>query len=281
MHAASVTSSEVPAVFTIAGNALISLSMRDCCSLAIIAHHSQAKSASYFECNGDLPKPTSDEFSHLGAVSDEPTLGINQLAQTGPSLKVKLVQREKIILASQSLRRAEILQAVDWPFETIPSGIDETRGQHEDPVTYVRRLAMAKARSVADRLGSGLVLGADTVVVVEGEILGQPRNPEDARRMLLLLNGKWHDVLTAIALYRAGYNSRSLIEHERTRVRFSQLSKDEIDWYVSTGEPLGKAGAYGIQGKAAMFIEEIQGDYFNIVGLPVRLLYELVQRIGD
>jgi len=160
------------------------------------------------------------------------------------------------------------------------AGIDETRGYNEDAVSYVKRLAMAKARAVAERLAVGLILGADTVVVVDGEILGQPRDVADAKRMLLLLSGKWHDVLTAIALFRVGQNSRWVSEHEITRVRFSELSAEEISWYVSSGEPMGKAGAYAIQGTAAIFIEEIQGDYFNIVGLPVRLLYKLTRRIG-
>jgi septum formation protein len=124
-----------------------------------------------------------------------------------------------------------------------------------------------------------LVLGADTVVVVDGEILGQPRDDEDARRMLRLLSGTWHQVFTGIALSRAGHRPETLVDCERTRVRFAEMSADDIDWYVGTGEPKGKAGAYAVQGRAALLIKEIQGDYFNIVGLPIRRVYELALRI--
>jgi septum formation protein len=189
------------------------------------------------------------------------------------------VIKEKLILASTSLRRAEILTAVAWPFQVVGSGVDETRLQSEPPASYVTRLAMEKAHAVASRISAGLVLGADTTVVTSGELLGQPQNAQDARRMLRLLSGQWHEVLTGVALVRAGPQNSSIVDHERTRVRFGDLSEAEIDWYVSTGEPMGKAGAYAVQGKAALFIEEIQGDYFNIVGLPIRLVYELVRKM--
>ncbi len=182
---------------------------------------------------------------------------------------------EKLILASKSPRRAEILRAVGWEFEAIAADIDETRHESEDAVSYVKRLARTKAETVARKTSAPLVLGADTVVVVDQEILGQPRDDEDARRMLRLLSGRWHEVLTGVALVRAGTPSKVLIDFATTRVRFAPLSEDEINWYVSTGEPRGKAGAYGIQGRAALFIEEIQGDYFNVVGLPVRLVNQL------
>ena len=181
---------------------------------------------------------------------------------------------EKLVLASRSPRRAEILKAIGWPFEIVAANIDESRFEFETAVPYVRRLAQTKAETVAKNLSSGLVLGADTVVLVDEKILGQPRDADDARRMLKLLSGRWHEVLTAVALLRAGEN-RSVIDHEKTRVRFAEMSDAEIDWYVETGEPMDKAGAYAVQGGAAFFIEEIQGDYFNIVGLPVRLVYKL------
>jgi septum formation protein len=190
----------------------------------------------------------------------------------------KSVFKEKLILASKSPRRAEVLSAVGWPFEVSVAGVDETRAEFEDSVTYVRRLAQAKAEAVAQRLSSGLVLGADTTVVVDGEILGQPGDRGHAVRMLELLSGKWHEVLTGVALVRAGQVNQPLVDSEVTRVRFGTLSKAEIDWYVSTDEPLDKAGAYAIQGRAALFIEEIQGDYFNIVGLPIRLVYQLARK---
>ena len=183
---------------------------------------------------------------------------------------------EKLTLASRSPRRAEILRAVGWEFAAIAADIDETRRESEDAVSYVQRLAQTKAETVVSKTSAPLVLGADTVVVIEGEILGQPRDDQDARRMLRLLSGKWHEVLTGVALLRVGTPPEVLIDFARTRVRFAALSEAEINWYVATGEPRGKAGAYGIQGRAALFIEEIQGDYFNVVGLPVRLVYQLV-----
>ena len=180
---------------------------------------------------------------------------------------------EKIILASGSPRRTEILERAGWPHQVMVAGIDESVRPHEDPATYVQRLARSKAEAVAQRLEAGFVLGADTTVVIDGQILGQPTDEADARRMLDLLNGKWHEVLTGVALVRVGGESR--VDYETTRVRFAEMSASEIDWYIETGEAFGKAGAYGIQGKAALFIEEIQGDYFNIMGLPIRLVYEL------
>ena len=181
--------------------------------------------------------------------------------------------REKLILASSSPRRTEILERAGWPHEIMVAGIDETVLPNEDPAAYVQRLARSKAEAVANRLEHGLVLGADTTVVIENQILGQPRDDVEARRMLELLNAKWHEVLTGVALVRVGGEAR--VAYETTRVRFAELSRAEIEWYISTREPFGKAGAYGIQGKASLFIEEIEGDYFNIMGLPIRLVYEL------
>jgi septum formation protein len=183
--------------------------------------------------------------------------------------------REKIILASSSPRRAEILNIVGWPFEVKVAGIDETQRDGEKPEDYVRRLALEKAQAVASKLSSGLVLGADTTVVVQGELLGQPRDDDDARRMLSLLSGKWHEVLTGVALVRVAGEAK--LSYATSRVLFAELSVSEIDWYVRTGEPRGKAGAYAIQGQAALFIREIEGEYFNIVGLPIRLVYEMAQ----
>src|SRR5436190_16056622 len=187
----------------------------------------------------------------------------------------KLPISQPIFLASTSLRRAEILRAVGWPFELVRGSVDETRLLDEEPSSYVRRLAEAKARTAANELTAGVVLGADTTVVVEGELLGQPVDDEDARRMLRLLSGKWHEVLTGVALIRAGLPAENVVAHETTRVRFKQLTQVEIDWYVASGEPRGKAGAYAVQGRAAVFIQEISGDYFNIVGLPIQLVYRL------
>ena len=189
----------------------------------------------------------------------------------------KSLLNERLVLASKSPRRAEILTGVGWVFEAVAANIDETRMESEDAVSYVKRLAQTKAETVAERISNrGLVLGADTVVVIEGEILGQPCDDDDARRMLKLLSDKWHEVVTGVALIKGGNPPEVVADHETTGVRFCELSRDEIDWYVSTGEPRDKAGAYAIQGRGALFIEQIQGDYFNIVGLPMRLLYELM-----
>ncbi len=181
--------------------------------------------------------------------------------------------REKLVLASSSPRRAEILERAGWPHEIIVAGIDETLLPNEEAAAYVQRLARSKAEAIAQRLEHGLVLGADTTVVVGKQILAQPVDAADARRMLGLLNAKWHEVLTGVAVVRVGGETR--VAYETTRVRFAEMSDKEIDWYIATGEPFGKAGAYGIQGKASLFIEEIEGDYFNIMGLPIRLVYEL------
>jgi septum formation protein len=182
--------------------------------------------------------------------------------------------REKLVLASSSPRRTELLNRAGWPHEVIVAGIDESVRPQEEPAAYVKRLARSKAEAVAARLeDGGLVLGADTTVVIDNQILGQPHDEADAKRMLQLLNGRWHEVLTGVALVRVGGETR--VDHETTRVRFAEMSESEIDWYVASREPAGKAGAYGIQGKAALFIEEIEGDYFNIMGLPIRLVYEL------
>lgn len=185
--------------------------------------------------------------------------------------------REKLILASGSPRRKEILDAAGWPYEAIVAGVDESVKPNEAPAAYVQRLARTKAEAVAAQLQSGLVLGADTTVVIENQILGQPIDDDDARRMLKLLQGKWHEVLTGVAIVRVGGETR--VDYETTRVRFAEMSAHEIDWYISTGEACGKAGAYGIQGAAGLFIKEIQGDYFNIVGLPIRLVYELSAKV--
>ncbi|MFN2456058.1 MAG: nucleoside triphosphate pyrophosphatase [Pyrinomonadaceae bacterium] len=206
--------------------------------------------------------------------------------QAGETIKqLPGIEAGTIVLASKSPRRAEILRTVGLPFEIAAADIDESRTPNEAPHLYVERLAREKAEAVAVSFQTGrLVLGADTIVVAGGgEILGKPRDEADARRMLRLLSNGWHDVLTGVAIVRAqsetGEQQPALIAHEKTRVRFAQMSEAEINWYVASDEPFDKAGAYGVQGRAALFIEEIQGDYWNVVGLPVRLLYKLLARV--
>ena len=192
--------------------------------------------------------------------------------------------RRGLLLASQSPRRAEILRAVGWPFETFAVEIDESTRGGESPDSYVKRLALEKAEAAARLKHAPLVLGADTTVVVDGQILGKPETDADARRMLRLLSDRWHEVLTGVALVARNSNesengSHHVVAHERTRVRFGPLTEREIDWYVRTGEPADKAGAYAVQGYAALFIEEIEGDYWNVVGLPIRLVYKLANSL--
>jgi septum formation protein len=187
---------------------------------------------------------------------------------------------EPLVLASASPRRAEILRAVGWPFEVVPADVDETLKAGESPEEFVRRLARAKAEAIASARLFGLTLGADTTVVVDGEILGKPRDEDEARWMLRRLSGRTHEVLTGIALVRAE-SGRAEVGVERTKVRFAETSDDEIAWHVTTGDVLDKAGAYAVQGRAALFIEAIEGDYWNVVGLPVRLLYTLARRMRE
>jgi septum formation protein len=182
--------------------------------------------------------------------------------------------RERLVLASGSPRRAEILRAVAWPFESEAADVDESLQPGERAPRYVERLARAKAQVVAARRLFGLVLGADTTVVVDDEILAKPCDDADARRMLRRLRGRWHEVLTGVALVRAE-TKQTVAAHAVTRVRFAPMSDAEVDWYVATGEPMDKAGAYAVQGQGALFIEALDGDFWNVVGLPVRLVYQL------
>jgi septum formation protein len=182
----------------------------------------------------------------------------------------------KFILASASPRRAEILGNAGWPFETLAVNIDESIRESETAIHYVERLAREKAVA-ASRLRCGLVLGADTTVVVDEELLVKPEDAEDAARMLRLLSGRTHQVITGIALIASDTRHYATVSHEITEVRFARMSEAEIDWYVSTREPMDKAGAYAIQGLGARFITGISGDYLNVVGLPLRLLYRLVR----
>ena len=174
-----------------------------------------------------------------------------------------------LVLASQSPRRSEILRQAGIPFTVRAAGVDESLLAGERPADYVQRLAAAKAYAVEATDGE-IVLGADTTVVVDGEILAKPENADDARRMLRLLSGRRHDVLTGVCLRRGTDAIRDCVT---TGVIFATLSDAEVLEYVATGEPMDKAGAYAIQGLASKFVERIEGDYFNVMGLPVALVY--------
>ena len=182
-----------------------------------------------------------------------------------------------LVLASQSPRRREILQQAGIPFVVRISDVDESVRPGESPAGYVQRLAAAKAHAVEAADGE-TVLGADTTVVVDGEILAKPTDAADARRMLALLAGRRHDVLTGICLRRGESATCDVVA---TGVVFAPLTSEEIDAYVASGEPMDKAGAYAIQGLASKFVERIEGDYFNVMGLPVALVYRRLQEASS
>ena len=179
----------------------------------------------------------------------------------------------KLILASGSPRRSEILTSVGWPFEKCVADIDESERDGESPESYVVRLAREKAEAVAASYAGEIVLGADTTVVIDGQILGKPADLDDARRMLGQLSGRTHDVLTGVAVVCGGTTRTGI---QRTSVTFAEMAHDEIEMLVTLGSPLDKAGAYAVQAQAALFITAIDGDYWNVVGLPVSLVYNLV-----
>jgi len=189
----------------------------------------------------------------------------------------------KLILASASPRRAEILTDAGIAFDLLPVEVDETRHHGEGAEDMCQRLAKAKARVAAVRLGAvsepAIVVAADTTVEIDGEILGKPDSPEAAREMLHRLSGKTHRVLTGLALVRLPDGAaRSAVEC--TEVRFAALEEAEMDEYVATGEPLDKAGGYAIQGQGGRFIERVDGCYFNVVGLPLAKLVRILKELG-
>ena len=183
------------------------------------------------------------------------------------------VDLPKLVLASGSPRRAEILNSVGWDFEKAIPDVDESVVEGESPEDYVRRLAVEKALAVTSSYRDRLVLAADTTVVIGGEIIGKPTDLDDARRMIGRLAGNWHAVLTGVAITRNGSVSVGI---QTTRVKFAAMSEAEIDFLVEMGDPLDKAGGYAVQAQAALFIEGIEGDYWNVVGLPISLVYRLV-----
>jgi septum formation protein len=182
------------------------------------------------------------------------------------------------ILASASPRRKEILRRLGLHFRVDPSGLEEPeRNPHETPSRYAVRLACLKAKQSAQKHKSGLILGADTIVVLGNLILVKPDSKADARRMMQHLSGRWHEVITGICVVDCASGG----EHSafsRTRVHFRKLSPAEIEWYLKTGEYRDKAGAYGVQGYASLFIDRIEGCYFNIVGFPISTFERLCEK---
>lgn len=183
----------------------------------------------------------------------------------------------RVILASASPRRRELLALVGIAHDVRPADIDESLKPGETSVAHAERLARAKAHAVAEREPDAVVIAADTIVVVDGDILGKPRGVEEAAAMLRRLSARAHTVCTAMAVAR-GARTESAVE--TVTVTFRALTGEEIDQYISTGEPLDKAGAYGIQGYGATIVERVEGDYFSVMGLGLRRLVELLARVG-
>lgn len=185
--------------------------------------------------------------------------------------------RVPLVLASQSPRRRQLLDRLGVPFSVHPSDADETVPPGTSPVETVHRLARDKAEAVAQAFPTALTLGADTIVVLDGDVLGKPTNDTHAAEMLARLSGRSHTVFTGIALVDPP-RGRSVTAHEATEVTFAPLSPEEIEAYVRTGSPRDKAGAYGIQDDAgALFVEGVRGDYYNVVGLPLHRLYQTLR----
>jgi nucleoside triphosphate pyrophosphatase len=192
-------------------------------------------------------------------------------------------RRMKLILASSSPRRAEVLRNAGFTFEIRPAPVDETRLSHESAEAYVERIADAKAQAAAAQARQAgepaIIVAADTTVLIDGHILEKPADAADARRMLRLLSGRTHEVLTALAVINIASGQESL-HVERTRVEIVKLSEDEIENYIATGEPFDKAGAYGIQGIAGRFAARINGCYFNVLGMPLSRLWTTLHELG-
>jgi septum formation protein len=189
------------------------------------------------------------------------------------------IKQAKLILASKSPRRRCLLRQAGLDFEVLPSSIDESSIHMEDPETYVRVLAECKAREISERFPDAWVIGADTVVVIDGTILGKPGSRAQAHSMLMQLSGRTHQVLTGYCI-RCEDANRSVSETVCTDVHFKSLSADEIDWYIHSGEPFDKAGAYAIQGLGTFLVKGIHGSYTNVVGLPVCEVLEFLIREG-
>lgn len=180
-----------------------------------------------------------------------------------------------IILASASPNRKELLERIGLPFSVVISHVVENVSSSLPTGEYVTELARQKAESVAADYPDACVIGADTVVDLDGTILGKPHTPENAKAYLSAMQGREHLVYTGVAVTVHG---KTIVDVEKTSVTFAPMSGEEIDWYVATRDPLEKAGAYGIQGPAGLFVSAIRGDYFNVVGLPIHLLYRMLQK---
>lgn len=185
---------------------------------------------------------------------------------------------ERLVLASASPRRAALLARAGYAFDVVPANVDESRRPSEPAADYVARLARDKAVAVAGGYPERFVIGADTTVVVDGAVLGKPRDADDAGRMLRLLSGRAHQVLTGVAVRRG---ARCVGAVETSVVHFAVLDAGQIAWYVGTGEPADKAGAYGLQGSGGRFVTRVDGSRSNVVGLPLACLDRLLAELED
>ncbi len=179
------------------------------------------------------------------------------------------------VLASKSPRRLELLKSIIPDIEVIPPEVEESSITSKNPANLVMKLSQAKGRSVIQKHNKQNVIAADTVVVLENEILGKPNDEKHAKEILKKLSGKTHKVITGVSVFVENF---CFSFYDETSVEFYKLSKEEIDWYVKTGEPMDKAGAYGIQGYGKIFIKSITGDYFNVVGFPVAKFYQKLKK---
>ena len=184
---------------------------------------------------------------------------------------------KKIILASKSPRRKKILEQVGLNFEVMVSDFDETKIKFKTPQEMVEKLSLAKAKLIAKKNPGAIIIGADTTVIFKKEIIGKPKSKADAFRILRLLSGNTHEIVTGFTVIKG---SKSITKHVISKVKFKKLSNAEIKAYVATGEPMDKAGGYGIQEKGGLFMENITGDYFNVVGLPIFALTEVLKEFG-
>ena len=183
-----------------------------------------------------------------------------------------------IILASSSPRRRELLSMIGLHYVIETSGEEEIQPHGLPPAEFVKTLALQKAQPVADLHPEDCVIGADTIVYLEGDILGKPHTPEVAKAYLTRMQGKQHIVFTGVAVLK---NGKADVRHCETRVTFAPMTQREIEAYVATGEPLDKAGAYGVQGTGGIFVERVEGNYFNVIGLPLPLLYKMLIDAGE
>jgi septum formation protein len=191
--------------------------------------------------------------------------------------------KPELILASSSPRRQELLREIGIPFQVQAANIDEDQIMGEVPSAYALRLAREKAQVVAMHYPQSYVLGADTIVVVDGEVLGKPKDQGEAVRMLRLLSGRGHEVITAVSLVAPGTVAPGTLAETRastTKVYFRELAEDEIQRYVAGGEPMDKAGAYAIQGGASRWADRIEGEFSNVVGLPLSLVTDMLRTTG-